>query len=128
MVALCTFPKVLKCILDGELFHLCSELLMVLLLRCFGWCPPPLITWPCTRTGSCRGSRATSSWETELMDAREWSLSKDTPSSSHLVCWQGCCEADSRNRLAATSPNISFIMIQLIQFFAPERRLFVFSS
>lgn len=91
----------------------------MLLLRCFGWCPPPLITWLFMRTGSCLGSRVISSLETELMDAREWSLSKDTPSSSHLVCWQGCCKADSRNRLAATSLNISLIMIQLIQLFAP---------
>lgn len=90
-------------------------LFLVLLHRCFGWCPPLLITWPCMRTGSCRGSRVTSSLETELMDAREWSLSTDTPSSSHLVCWQGCCKADSGNRLAATSLNISLIMIQLIQ-------------
>lgn len=84
------------------------------LLRCFGWCLPPLITWPFTRTGSYQGSRVTSSLETELMDAREWSLSKDTPSSSHLVCWQGGCKTDSRSRLAATSLNIFLIMIKSI--------------
>lgn len=58
-------------------------------LRCFGSCLQRLTTWPCMRTGSCRASRAISSWETGPMDAREWSLSRDTPSSSHLVCWQG---------------------------------------
>lgn len=39
------------------------------------------------------------------MDAREWSLSKDTPSSSHLVCWHGCLKVASRKRLAAASMN-----------------------
>lgn len=48
-------------------------LFLVLFLRCSGWCPPPLITWLFTRTGSCQGSRVISSLGTELMAAREWS-------------------------------------------------------
>lgn len=39
------------------------------------------------KTGSCQGSRVTSSSGIGLMDAREWSSDKDTPSSSHLVRW-----------------------------------------
>lgn len=55
--------------------------------RCSGWCRPRLTTSPCTRTGSCRASRVTSSWETGPTGARGWSWSRDTPSSSHLVRW-----------------------------------------
>lgn len=76
----------------------------VLLLRCFGWCLRPRITSPFMRTGSFRASRATSSWEIEPTAAREWSFSRDTPSSSHLVCWHGRLKVASRKRLAATPP------------------------
>lgn len=66
--------------------HITSTRLLV--IRCSGWCLRLIITLLCMRTGFCQANRVISSWETELMVAREWSFSKDTPSSSHLVCWQ----------------------------------------
>lgn len=49
--------------------------------RCSGWSRPPLRTWSSTRTGCCRGNRATSSWATVPPTARGSSWSRATPSS-----------------------------------------------
>lgn len=65
----------------------CFQQYSHLFLRCSGSCHQHLTTLPCTRTGCCPESRATSSWETGPTGARGWSWSRDTPSSSHLVCW-----------------------------------------